>query len=121
MDVVDARADFVGVVEALERSKQLHLATAGLDGDDVRIERRHRLYDEVEVAVAHVGVDLGAVHYRARAQTEGAHRPVEIGLVILFAQGQTFTDRRFVDLDDLDAGGFQVCHLVANGKANLQG
>ena len=53
---------------------------------------------------------------RRKAPPPSRDRPV-----ILLAQGQPFADRRLVDLDDLDAGGFQVGHLVANGQANLQG
>ena len=52
-------------------------------------------------------------------EPEAFHRPVEIGFPIAPAQRQPFADRRLVDLDDADAGGFQVRDLVAQRERDL--
>ena len=120
MDVIDAGADFVRVVEVVERFEQFHVGARGFDGDDVGVQVGNRLHDVVEFAVAHVGVDLCLVFHAVGADAEGVYRPVEVGLPLFFFQRQAFAQRRFVDLDDAEAGFFQIQHFVADGKRDLQ-
>ena len=58
MNVVDARANVVGIVKGAERFMQLHLRTRRFDGVDVGIHRGHGFDDVVELRIAHVRVDL---------------------------------------------------------------
>ncbi|MOA25331.1 hypothetical protein D3C78_1460500 [compost metagenome] len=61
MDVVHTRADIIGVFERFEGLQQFHVRTRSLDGDHVGIHGRDGLDHIIELAVAHVGVDLGFV------------------------------------------------------------
>ncbi len=119
MDVVDPRADIVGIVEGAEGFEQLHLRARGLDGDDIGIHRRDGLDDVVELAVAHVRVDLRLVAHAAGTQTERLDRPVQIVLPLRATQRQALAERRLVDLDDADAGGFQIADLVTDRQRQL--
>src|SRR5690606_16071450 len=119
MDVVNSGPDVVGIVEGTEGLEQLHLGARRLDGDDVGIHRGNRLDHIVELAVAHVRVDLRFIAHAAGAQAEGIHRPVEIVLPGGAAQRQTLAEGRLVDLHDTDAGRFQIADFVANGQCQL--
>ena len=66
-----------------------------------------------------MGVDLRLVLYARGREAEALHRPIEIGLPFGLAERQPFADRRLVDLDDADAGGLQVRHLVAQRERDL--
>ena len=44
-----------------------------------------------------------------------------LGVPVGLAQRQLLAQRGLVDLDDLDAGGLQVEHLVADGESQLLG
>ena len=65
-------------------------------------------------------VDLRRVADDGRGDAEGARGPVQVGVPLAAAQRQAFADGRFVDLDDADAGRFQVLYLVADGQGQLQ-
>ena len=68
-----------------------------------------------------MGVDLRAVARSCRGEAEGVHGPVEVGILVGAAQRQQFTQCGLVDLDDPDAGGFQVCDFITQGKTHLVG
>ena len=121
MDVVHARADLVRVGEGAEGLQQLHLRARGLDGDDVGVHGGDGGDHVVELAVAHVGVDLRLVAHAAGGQAEGLGGPVQVGLPAGLAQRQALAEGRLVDLDDADAGGLQVAHLVADRQRQLAG
>ena len=55
-------------------------------------------------------------------QTEGRNGPIQIILIpVAAAERQLFTQGGFIDLDNLNAGSFQVQNFVLNGQGNLQG
>ena len=58
-------------------------------------------------------------HVPGGGKPETCHRPVEIGLPVAPAQWQAFAQCRFVDLDRLRAGLFQVEHFVADSERDL--
>ncbi len=119
MDIVHARADLVGVVEFVEYIQQLHVGTGGLNGDHVRIHVRDRLNDVVELRIAHVGMDLSAVRHTVGTDAERLHRPVQILGPLAAAQWQAFTQRSFIDLNDIDTGTLQVLHFLTDRKCQL--
>src|SRR5690606_30543015 len=112
--------DAVWIAELHERVEQLHARARGLDRDHVGVHRRYRLDDVVELRVAHVGVDLGLVAHARGADAEAAHGPFEILRPVRPTQRQALAQGRLVDLDDADAGRFQVAHLVAQRQGDLQ-
>ncbi|CAB5623335.1 Uncharacterised protein [Pseudomonas aeruginosa] len=119
MDVVDARTDLVRVVELLEGLQQLHVRTRSLDGDHVGVHGGDGLDHIVELAVAHVRMDLGFVADSGGAQAEGLGGPLQIVRPGVAAQRQAFAESRLVDLHDPDAGGLQVDHFVADRQGQL--
>src|SRR5437763_6416475 len=78
VDVVHPRADLVGILVLAERLQQLGARARAFDRDDVRVHLLDHADDVVELAVTHVGVDLGRVRHAARGQAERVHRPVEV-------------------------------------------
>ena len=54
-------------------------------------------------------------------QAEGTHRPVEVLGAVPAAQGQQFSQRRFVDLDDADARRFEIRNLIGQRQTDLVG
>ena len=119
MDVVDARPDLVRIAEVIEGIQKLHVGARGLDGDHVRIHGRNGGHDVVELRIAHVGVDLGVVGHTIGRDAEALHRPVQVLLPLRPTQRQPLAQRRLVDLDDADAGLFQIQHLLADGQRQL--
>ena len=119
MNIVDARADVVRVVEIPEGIQQFHVGTGGFDSNHIRIQRRDGFDDVVEFRIAHVGVNLGVVVHAHGGQAEAIHCPVQILCPLSLAQRQAFTQCGFVNLDYLDAGRFQVLHFIAQGQGDL--
>ena len=69
-----------------------------------------------------MGVDLGRVLDTSGGEAESLDGPVEVGLTLLAgAEGQTLTEGRLVDLDDVDASLLEVDDLVAEGQSELLG
>ena len=119
MDVVDARADLVGIFVLLESLQQLGAGSRILDRDHVGVHALDDLQHIVEFAVAHVRVDLcGIAHARGR-EPEGIDRPLEVLRPIGAAQRQPFAQRRLVDLNHADPRGFQIQDLVADREGEL--
>ncbi|MNS62800.1 hypothetical protein D3C72_958760 [compost metagenome] len=119
MNVIYAGTDVVRIAEILECLQQLHIGARRFDRDHVRIHGGDGFDDVVELRIAHVRMDLRLVAHAGRRQAEAIHRPVQVGLPIGTAQRQAFADGRLVDLDDADAGRFQVHHFVAQGQRQL--
>src|SRR6266480_1415335 len=78
VDVVHARPDLVGILVLAERLQQLGPRARALDRDHVGVHLLDHPDDVVELAVAHVRVDLGRVRHAARGETERVHRPLEV-------------------------------------------
>ena len=62
-----------------------------------------------------MGVNLSLRFHATSRQPEGVDRPVEIILPFGFADRQALAQGRFVYLDHLHTGAFQIHHLVADG------
>ena len=65
-----------------------------------------------------VWICVSSAHAGGR-EPEALDRPVEIGRPVGAAQRQALAQRRLVDLDDADAGRFEVGHLVADRQRDL--
>src|SRR6266446_1195074 len=119
MDVVHPRADLVGIVVLLEALQQLRAGAGVLDRDHIRIHPLDYAQHVVEFAVAHVRVNLRTVTHSGGRQPEGVHGPLQVRRPIGAPQGQPFAQGGLVDLDDADAGGFEIDHLVPDGQRQL--
>ena len=100
-----------------------HKITAGgFEGDHVGVHSVDIGDDVVELRVAHMGVDLRGRLDRGVHQSECRNGPVEVLLVpVGLPERQLFAQGGLVDLDDLDASGFEVKHFVADGESQLLG
>src|SRR6266446_9623249 len=121
VNVVDAGTDLVGILVVLEPLEQLRAGAGALDLDHIRVHALDDPQDVIELAVAHVRVNLGPVPHSRRRQPERVHRPLLVGRPIGPAQGQAFAQRRFVDLDHADARRFEIDDLVADRQRDLLG
>src|SRR6267154_5263031 len=121
VNVVDAGADLVGVLVVLEPLEQLRAGAGALDRDHIRVHALDDPQDVIELAVAHMRVNLGPVAHTRRRQPERVHRPLLVGGPIGPAQGQAFAQRRFVYLDHADARRFEIDDLVADRQRDLLG
>ena len=120
MNVVNARPNLIGILKGLKGIKQIHIGARGFDGDHIRIHGGNILDDVVKLAVAHMGVNLGFVLNPTGGDAKAFHRPLQVGWPVRLTQRQPFANGRFVDLDDADAGLFQVQHLIAQCQCQLQ-
>ena len=120
MDVVHARADLVRVGECTKIIEQLHARARGFDRNDVGIHFGDFGQDVAEFGVAHVRVNLGVVAHGVSGDAKGEHGVVQIALPIAALERQTFAQSGFVNLDDADAGSFEVEHFAAQGEGDLQ-
>ncbi|VEA44160.1 Uncharacterised protein [Salmonella enterica subsp. enterica] len=57
-------------------------------GDHIRVQRGDRVHNVVELAVTHVGVDLGFILRHRRVDAEGFHTPFQIGVQSLRRSGR---------------------------------
>ena len=119
MNVIDARADLVRILEVVERVEQLHVGARGLDRDHVGIHVGDRRDDVVELRIAHVGVDLRLVRHAVGGDAERFDGPVEVFLPLRLAQRQAFAQGGFVDLDHAHAGLLEVQHFLADRQRKL--
>ena len=99
----------------------LHAGAGGLDRGDVGVEAVDRVDDGAELRVAQVRVDLGGVRGAGGGEAERLHGPVQVRGLVGLAQRQELAQGGLVHLDDLDAGGFEVGDLVAQGQGHLVG
>ena len=118
VDIVDARAD-LGVEGLVNILQQFHAGAGRLDGGDIGIEAGNGIDDLAELGVTQVGVDLGGRLGLECNEAEGAHGPVQVGLAVFLTQRQQFTQGGFIDLNDVDAGLFQVPDLIRQRDAEL--
>ena len=86
-----------------------------LDRGDVGVEGVDRGEDLVGVGVAEMGVDLGTVARAGGRPAVRVHRPGEVPVLSGPPQRKQLAQRRFVHLDDTDAGRFEVAHSVDPG------
>ena len=118
VNIVDARAD-LGVEGLVDILQQLHAGAGRLDRGDIGIQTGNGINDLAELGVAQVGVDLGGRLGLEGYQAEGTHGPVQVRLAVFLTQRQQLAQGRLVDLDDVDAGLFQVMHLIRQRDAEL--
>ncbi|MNP82566.1 hypothetical protein D3C76_1812440 [compost metagenome] len=64
-------------------------------------------------------MDLRFVLRHRGVDTEGLDTPFQIRRPVATTQRQTFTQRRFINLDDANTGGFQIGDFVTKCQRNL--
>ncbi len=107
--------------EVLELRVVLNVVS-GLARDDVQSEGGKRGWRRGREHATEVRVDLGGVLNAGGGQTESLDGPVKVRLALLAgAEGQTLTEGRLVDLDDVDAGLLEVDDLVTESQRQLLG
>jgi len=121
VDVVDTRADLVGVAVLLEGMQELHVTLRSFDRDDIGIETLDRGEDVIEVGVAEVRVGLKGVGNTSSRELERVNGPLEVTVPINASERQPFTDSRLVDLDGVDTGLLEVDNFIAEGQCELLG
>src|SRR5882762_3834007 len=119
VNVVNTGADLVRVLVLFEALQQLGTRTGALDRDHVRIHALDDAQHVVELAVAHMRVNLRRVAHTCRREAERIDGPSQIGGPVRAAQRQTLAEGRLVDLNHPDAGRLEVDHLVADGEGDL--
>lgn len=88
MNVVDTRANLVGVPVMFEGGEELHVGLGSFDGDDVSIQTLDRGENVVEVRVAEVRVGLELVGNTSGGKLEGVNSPLEVGVPVRTAERQ---------------------------------
>ena len=121
MDIVNARSDFVRISEIGKSFQERHITTAGFQRDHVSVKTRDIRHDIVEFGITHVRMNLRIVADTGRSDTESTTCPIQISLPVLAAQRQTFTQSRFINLDNADTGFFKIGHFITNRQSDLVG
>jgi hypothetical protein len=78
VDIINTRADLVGVAILLEGLQQFHVTLGELNGDDVSIEALDRWEDVAEIGIAEVRVGLGGIFYTSSGEFEGVDSPLQV-------------------------------------------
>lgn len=78
MDVVDTRANLVGVAVLPEGMEELHVALRELNRDDIGVETLDGGEDVTKVGVAEVRVGLSGIGHTSCGQLEGVHSPLQV-------------------------------------------
>lgn len=87
VNIVDTRANFVGIAILLERAQKFEVTLGCFNGDDVGIETLNRGEDVIEVRVAKVGVSLQGVGNTSSSKLERIHSPGEVVIPIDTTEG----------------------------------
>jgi len=120
VDVVDTRTDVTGVGLVDEDLEQLSIRFAVLNAENISVKSGNSMEEVLELRVAEMGVDLGAVGNTGGGQTERLDSPVKIFITLLACtKRQTLTQSRLVDLDDVDTSRLEVEDFVTQGKSKL--
>ena len=86
VNIIYSRPDFIGVLERFERLQQLHIGPRGFNGDHVSVQRGNGVHDVIELAIAHVSMDLRVVFGDRSIKAEGFHTPLQIGIPVAALQ-----------------------------------
>lgn len=120
VDVIDTGTDVTRVGRVDEDAQKLGVRLAVLDGEDIGIEGSDGMEEVLELRVAEVGVDLSGVLDTGGGELESVDGPGKVGITLLAgAERETLTERRLVDLDDVDAGLLEVDDFVTESKSKL--
>ncbi len=119
VNIPDSGSNLIRISESYKGFEKLHVRSRRLDRDHVCIESRDRFDDVIKLTVTHVSMDLRFIANTGRGKAKRFDGPLEVGWPIASAQGQPFPQRRFIDLNDLDAGGFQIENFIADCQSDL--
>ena len=120
MDVVDTWADVAWVGFVNEDLEQFRITLTVLDGQNVGVQRRDGMEEILELGVAEVRVDLGRVRDTSGGEAESLDGVGEVVLTLAaLSKWETLTKGGLIDLDDVDACGFEVNDLVTQSKSEL--
>ena len=110
VDVINTRADLVGVTILLEGVQQLHIALRELDGNHISIEALNRRENIPEVGVAKVGMSLSLIFDTRCRQFEGVHSPLQVFIPV------TTTKRQLIWISD-NSGNYLASQLTPSRMA----
>src|SRR5437667_1789239 len=121
VNVVHTRADLVGILVVLESLQQLRAGAGVLDRDHIRIHALDHPQHVVELAVAHMRVNLRAVTHPGGREAEGVHGPLQVRGPIGAPQRQSFPEGGLINLNHPYARRLEIEHLVADRQRDLFG
>jgi hypothetical protein len=139
VDVVDTRANLVGVAIMLEGIQELHVTLGGFDRDDIGIEALDGGENVVEVGIAEMRVSLESVGNTGSGKLEGVYCPLEVCVPFVTAKRElkrrasadhharrvndsyTLTNSRLIDLNSANTSLLKINDLIAEGQGKLLG
>ena len=139
VNVIDSRADLVGITETLECMQQFLVTLRELDGNDISVQALDRWENIIKVRVAEVRMSLGFIRDTGSGKFEGVHRPLQVFIPIRTAQWQlevkkesrvrhvdlyttyALSNGGLVDLDRADTFLLEINDFVTERKGQLLG
>ena len=119
MDIEQTKTGVVWIVSELQDVVWIVLL-GEFDGNNISVQGLDMVW--IQVRVTEVRVDLSLVLNNGGSDSEGFSGPlVVLGSFFTSSQWQTFSDGWFIDLDDLNTGGFQVSDFVSDSQSQLVG
>ncbi len=67
-----------------------------------------------------MGVNLGFILNTIGADAKCAHGPIKIRLPLCFSKRQSFSERSFINLDNMNADCFQIQDFIAYCQCQLE-
>lgn len=137
MDVINTRADLVGVSIMLEGIEEFHVTLGGLNRDDISIKTLDGGENVVEIRVAEVRVGLELVGDPSGGKFEGINGPLEVRVPVRTTKRQlgktevsgrkrnifwitdSFADCGLINLNSADAGLFEIHNFITKGESKL--
>jgi hypothetical protein len=117
VNVVHTGANVARIGLVNEDLEEFGIALAVLDAEDIGIESGDCVEEVLEFGVAEVGVNLCGVCNARSGKAERVDSPGKVVLALnTSAERKSFTERWFIDLDDVDASGFEVKNFVSEGQ-----
>ena len=92
VDVVDTRADLVGVAVLFEGVKEFHVTLGSLNGDNIGVKVLDRGEDVVEIGVAEVRVGLESIGDTSGGELERWQSPREVSLPVDLAERELWRE-----------------------------
>ena len=120
VDVVDTRSDVSWICFVNEDLEELGIRFAVLDREDISIQSCNGVEEVLEFRVAEMAVDLCAIFNASSGQIERVHSPLQVSFPLLAcSEGEAFTERWLIDLDDVNTSSLKVNDLISEGQCEL--
>jgi len=104
VDVIDTRANLVGITKLLESREEFHVTFRGLDGNDIGIETLDGGEDVIEVGIAEVRVRLEFIGNSSCGKLERVDCPLQVSVPVRATKGKPFSNSGLIDLDGMNTG-----------------